>query len=217
MTAATVLTPIAEPAEPAEEPGVLPRRWTREEYHRAGELGLLREDERLELIKGEIVQKVSPKKTPHSVATSKTIAALEDAFGLGFHARAQEPLVLPNDSEPEPDVLVVPGVPDDYLDEHPTASDARLVVEVSDTTLRYDRGTKAALYAEANITDYWIVNLRERRLEVYRDPVALPTGGPFGYRSVTLFLETNTVFPLAAPDAVLQVSDLLPMPRTASV
>lgn len=196
------------------ELGVQPRRWTREEYHRAGNLGLFGPSEHLELVKGEILQKVSPRNTPHITGIRKTSIALERAFGAGFDVRSQGPMALADGSEPEPDVLVVPGVPDDYGSEHPAASDARLVVEVSDTTLGYDRQTKAALYAEAGIADYWILNLPARQLEVRRNPVALPAGEQFafGYQT-TVYGEADTITPLAAPAAVIAVSDLLPMPR----
>jgi Uma2 family endonuclease len=106
--------------------------------------------------------------------------------------------------------MVVVGSPDDYTD-HPTPADVRLVVEVSDTTLRLDRKVKAALYAEAGVPDYWIGNLRVRRLEVYRDPVPLPDPpGGYGYRSVTFYSEEESITPIAAPHAVIRVADLLP-------
>jgi Uma2 family endonuclease len=89
-------------------------------------------------------------------------------------------------------------------EEHPTAADVRLLVEVSDTTLRFDRGKKLKAYARFGIPDYWILNLRERRLEVYRDPA-----GP-EYRSVALYIEEQVVSPREAPNASIQVADLLP-------
>src|SRR3954452_22628704 len=103
----TAVRPSTVPAP--RDTGIRPRRWTRKEYYRAAELGLFRPDERLELLDGEILQKMSPQKPPHAVAISNTAAALSLAFGPGFHARQQLLLVLDDESEPEPDVLVVPG------------------------------------------------------------------------------------------------------------
>jgi Uma2 family endonuclease len=126
------------------------------------------------------------------------------AFGAGHHVRAQQPLILNNWSEPEPDLVVAPGNPFDYLPDHPRAADARLVVEVSDTTLKFDRGRKRAGYARARVLEYWIINLPERCLEVYRNP----SGSR--YRSVSIYSETESVASLAAPHASVLVSDLLP-------
>lgn len=213
---AAVPLPSIEPDDAPEDTGVSPRRWTRADYYRAADLGLFREGERLELIKGELIQKVSPQRTVHSVGVSKTVLALQAAFGAGFYVRSQLPMVIAEDTEPEPDVLVVPGTPDDYLDEHPTIPDALLVVEVSDTTLGYDRGRKSVVYAEAGVSDYWILDLRGRRLEVRRDPIPLPHGErfAFGYRVVTIYLEGDEATPLAAASAAVKVSDLLPNPAT---
>ena len=131
-----------------------PRRWTREEYHRAADVGLIRPEERLELVKGEILQKFGERDTPHATALRKTTDALEAAFASGFDIRPQLPLALAADSEPEPDVAAVAGSVDDFPEEHPTPEQTRLVVEISDSTLSVDRGMKAALYAEAGIPEY---------------------------------------------------------------
>jgi Uma2 family endonuclease len=186
-----------------------PRRWTRKEYHRAAELGLFRPDERLELIRGEIIV-VSPQKELHYAAIYSGAEALKVAFGPGYWVRQQGPLVLGEDSEPEPDLLIVPGSWQDYR-KHPTAAQVLLLIEVADTTLRTDRGSKAALYAEAGVADYWIVNVRARALEVYRDLGPLSKRqAAFGYRSKTVYQEGETVISLSAPHAVIRVADLLP-------
>src|SRR6185437_1804823 len=101
---------VIKPGAPVQrETGTRPRRWTREEYHRAAECGVFKPGERLELLDGEILQKMSPQRTPHSTAMEDTARALEQAFGPGCYARRQLPLVLTDRSEPEPDVVVVPG------------------------------------------------------------------------------------------------------------
>lgn len=115
-------------------------------------------------------------------------------------------------SEPEPDIAVVRGTARDYEQAHPTT--AVLVIEVSDTTLRVDCTTKAGIYARAGIEEYWVVDLNTRRLIVHRQPVPM-RGRPLGhyYASVVRYTEAETVTPLAAPDAVIAVADLLPRPR----
>ena len=112
--------------------------------------------------------------------------------------------------EPEPDVSVVQGTERDYIGTgHPTT--AMLIVEVSDTTLRYDRGTKASLYAKHGIADYWIVNLEDGRVEVHRQPVAdAKARFRMRYDNVTIHQKGEFVAPLAMPAARVAVSDLLP-------
>jgi len=207
-------TGVTSGAANAEEPGGRPRRWTEEEYYLAAELGIFRPDERLELIRGEVVQKGSPQKRWHFAAITRGAKLLEAVFGPEFYICPQGPMRISETSIPEPDLLVVVGSSDDYSD-HPGPGDVRLLVEIADTTLRFDRGTKAALYAEAGIADYWIENLPERRLEVYRDPAPLPDGSGFGYHSVASYTEKETVTPLAAPQAVILVADILPPVRPA--
>jgi Uma2 family endonuclease len=185
-----------------------PRRWTREEYYRAGDLGLFGPEERLELLDGEIITKVTPK-TPHVYGVQATANALSVAFGPGHHARSQMPLILNDESEPLPDVAVVPGTLADYLPSHPRPADTRLVVEVSDTTLGFDRGRKRTAYARAGVQEYWILNLLDRQLEVYRHPSGAR------YRQSAIYREGDSVSPIAAPDAVIPVADLLP-PATAA-
>jgi len=186
--------------------GAHPRRWTRKEYYRAAELGLFRPDERLELLDGEILQKMSPQKPPHATVVELAARAVTVAFGPDYYVRHQLPLILNPKSEPEPDVLVVPGSPSDYASSHPTAADVRLVIEVSDTTLRLDRERKQTAYARAGIPEYWILNLPGRRLEVYRDPSGAR------YRSITFYTDQEEIAPLAAPQSLVRVSDLLPQP-----
>ncbi|MBI3946385.1 MAG: Uma2 family endonuclease [Armatimonadetes bacterium] len=195
---------VAEPV-----PGLPKRRlWTRQQYYRMAELGLFAPDERVELIEGEIVE-MAPQGPEHASTADALRDRLAAAFGPGYCIRSHAPLALGQASDPEPDVAVVLGSHRDYAHAHPTT--AILVVEVSQSTLVFDRGTKAALYAAARIPEYWIVNVERSLLEVHRDPQADPSA-PLGasYASVMRLGRAATVTPLAAPRAVLRVDDLLP-------
>ncbi len=182
----------------------LPRLFSREDYYRLAEQGILTPDERTELIYGRIIERMSPMGRPHSVCVIKTADALKVAFGNDWAIEPQVSLRLGSGLEPQPDVMVLPGTSDDYADA-PLASDVLLLVEISDSTLRYDRGTKAALYAAENISDYWLVNLRARTLEVRRQP----ENGE--YLSLMVYSEGESIAPLAVPDAPVRVADLLPL------
>src|SRR6266498_1801107 len=148
--------------------GVRTWRWTRAEYDRLIEAGVFRPGDPIELLGGQLIV-AEPQGSAHFTAVQLAEDALRAAFGPGWEVRAQGPLALDAESEPEPDVAVVPGTPRDYRDGHPTH--AALVVEVAEWSLRGDRGDKGSLYARAGIADYWIVNLVDGVLEVLREPV----------------------------------------------
>jgi Uma2 family endonuclease len=139
-----------------------------DQYHEMIRVGILTENDPVELVEGLLVRKM-PKKPPHSIATQLTRDALEHHLPTGWFLNDQEPITTEY-SEPEPDGSVVRGERRQYLDRHPGAQELALVVEVADTTLAYDRTTKKQLYARVGIPIYWIVNLVERQLEVYTDP-----------------------------------------------
>ena len=184
------------------------RRFSRAEYDRLIELGVFQPDDRIELIGGELMV-AEPKGAPHYTATRKTAKALEAAFGPGWDVRTEGPIGLDDDSEPEPDVAVVPGSPDDYSRAHP--SRPVLTVEVAESSLDADRHRKGSLYARAGLADYWVLNLVDRVLEVYREP-APDSAAPFGWRYTRseVFEASARVTPLAAPDSSVSVSQLLP-------
>jgi len=186
-------------------PAVQIKRWTRLEYDRMAEAGIFSQDDRVQLIDGDVVT-MTPQNSPHASAIGKTERALERLFGMNVWVRVQMPLIVDPDSEPEPDLVVVPGTPYDYRDEHPRS--ALLAVEVSDTTLALDRDRKRAIYARAGIQEYWIVNLAERCLEVYRDPAAAP-GQASVYRSSQKLTPSDSIAPLAATTTTVTVADLL--------
>lgn len=189
----------------AEEPTII--KWTKEEYHYLTELGLF-EGRRTEFLEGEIIEMPSMN-SPHAVALGLTYDVLRGAFAQGFAIRNQSPIDLGEQFELVPDILVIKGTARDFKDSHPQTAD--LVVEISDTTLSYDRNRKASLYAKFGIQDYWILNLRKQTLEVYRQPIEDDnTFYGFGYAEKLTFNEKDSVSSLALPEAKIKVADLLP-------
>lgn len=189
------------------ESGLTPlplRKFTLEEYHRMGETGILKDD-RVELIEGGIVT-MFPIGPEHSVSTMSAYDRLKSVFRVGYCVWSQQPLTLP-DSEVQPDIAVVEGTRSDYVHSHPTT--AVLVLEVANTSLEYDRKVKASLYARAGIKDYWIVNLLDDRVEVYREPAEMP-GEPYqwGYKQVRYYTMDEYVSPLEKPKTRIKVRDL---------
>ena len=187
-------------------PAIQTKHWTRQEYDRLAEGGMRAPDDRVELLEGEIVT-MTPQHGPHSASIGLAEAALRKAFGPAHWIRIQLPLIVDPDSEPEPDLAVVPGSPRDYVTEPPRA--ALLVVEIADSTLERDRAYKAPIYARAGIPEYWIVNLVERRLEIYRDPIGSP-GRPARYPVSRSAAPTETISPLSLPQISIPIADLLP-------
>lgn len=184
------------------------RRWTRTEYDRLVEGGFFRPGDPVELLGGQLVV-AEPQGSRHFAALRATQEALRAAFGAGWEIRGQGPLALDDDSEPEPDLAVVPGSFRDYQAAHP--SRPVLVVEISETSLALDRAHKGSLYARAGLADYWIVNLPERRLEVYREPGPDPDASyGWRYRSAAVVEPGASVAPLARPDRHLRVIDFFP-------
>ena len=187
-------------------PAIQTKRWTRQEYDRMAEAGIFSPNERVELLEGEIVTMTS-QRSPHSAAIGLADAALRQAFGSAYWVRIQLPLIVDPNSEPEPDLAVVPGAPREYVHEHPRT--ALLVMEIADSTLQKDREHKTPIYARAGIPEYWIVNLADRCLEVYRDPV-VSAGQPARYQSAREIARTETIFPLSIPHVSIAVADLIP-------
>jgi len=183
-------------------------RWTRHEYARLIDHGLLDEDDPIELLDGLLLVK-EPQSSPHRTAVGLVAKALERAFGDGWFVQTQSPIGLDDRSEPEPDVCVVRGSLRDYVDAHPTHP--ALIVEVALSGLRVARGRKATAYARGGIADYWILNLIDRVLEVHREPARPgPARRRWGYASIETLGAEATVVPLAAPSSTIRIADLLP-------
>jgi len=185
-----------------------PRTWTRLEYERLIEIGVFRAGEPVELLGGQLIVS-EPQGSAHYTAVLLVEEALRAALGPGWLVRTQGPIALDDESEPEPDIAAVPGRARDYSRAHPVRP--VLVVEVADTSLAHDREYKGSLYARARVDDYWIVNLIERVLEVYRQPIP-DSSAPFGWRyaSREVLGPQSSVAPLVVADARIVVSDLLP-------
>lgn len=181
---------------------------TRDEFYRLLDSGAFL-GRRVELIEGEIIE-VAAQKNWHAMGIKFTEDQLIPAFGPGHWVRVQMSLDLTPYSVPDPDIAVVTGTPRTHSGEQNPTS-ALLIVEVSDTTLAYDRMTKGSLYARAGILDYWILNLVDRQFEVYRDAVPDATQRyGMGYRTTTILGPSDMVSPLAVPHASIAVADLLP-------
>ncbi len=184
-----------------------PKRWTVAEFHAiCGEPAL--ENKKLILVEGEILEMPNPN-PPHDTSLMLTQAILQIVFGVGFCVRGQMALVLGLSTDPMPDLAVVRGSPRDYSAVHPRT--AVLVVEIADSSLAYDTGDKANLYAAGGINEYWVVDLVNRQLHVFRDPT-IDAAKPFGayYRSHQSLDAAATVSALAAPTNSIAVNSLLP-------
>jgi Uma2 family endonuclease len=184
------------------------RRFTVDEYHRLTELGILTEDDKLELIEGYLVLKM-PRNPPHDGTIHRVLKRLGKILPSGWDVRIQSAITLA-DSEPEPDLAIVREDSDGYTTRHPTAADVGLVIEVADSTLAGDRTDKARIYARAGIECYWIVNLVDRQVENYTSPsgpVALPA---YGQRQDYRTGDTVPLTLAGTATVGLPVQDLLP-------
>ena len=200
----TLLHHSAAADVPLVEP--ITKKWSREEFYKLAELGWF-QDQRVELIEGEIVV-VSPQSFPHARSLHTTFQILNETFGTEYWVRSQLPLVRAPSSEPEPDISVVKGACESYSD-HPTT--ALLVVEVSITTLDFDKSQKAGLYASMGVPDYWVLDLENCQLLVHRQPTSAKDA-PFGhsYAQVEAIPADGHVCPLEKPDVKLAVANMLP-------
>lgn len=183
------------------------KRFSIAEYDRLGELGFFDSDGRVELIRGEIIKKAK-KTTFHSACNSLLLGELCLLMARSACVRGQEPIILPTDSEPEPDVVIARRS-DNHVSSHPLAADILLVIEVSDSTLKYDQITKLSLYAESGIADYWIFNLVEPQLEMHSEPYQKQTGG-FDYRLKRVVLPNEVVVIPGFPELSLDLSTVFP-------
>lgn len=189
-------------AQPAGELPPSPRLFTVNEYHKMGEIGLLTEDDRVELIEGAILV-MPPIGEGHFGQVNRFTRVFTGTFRSGAVVSIQNPVRLGLRTEPEPDVVVLRFRDDDYSGKFPEPADVLLLVEVAESSLAYDRDTKGPLYAKARIQEYWIVDLVHGEIIVHRDP------GRGRYRSVQVLRHGDVITPLAFPEVSLSVTDLL--------
>ncbi len=176
--------------------------FTVDDYHRMLEGGILTEDDRVELICGEIVA-MAPIGSKHWAIVNRLTRQLVLKLAGRSLVSIQSSLRLSETSEPEPDVAVFRPKEDDYYSALPTPMDAYLVIEVADTTAAYDRDTKMPLYGKAGISEAWLVDLVSRRIEIYTEPT------PNGYTHLRYAYPGDTVAPFAFPDVTLDVDSIL--------
>jgi Uma2 family endonuclease len=175
-------------------------KWTIERYHRAIEAGIF-DDQPIELLRGDLIV-MPPEREPHAYYNTEAADYLRTLLGERAKIRDAKPVTLPNNSEPAPDVAIVKPLGEVYLEHHPYPEDIFWVIEFSNATLSKDLGEKKEIYAEAGITEYWVVNLKTPQLQVFRDLKN-------GQYKTELTLTTGTIAPLAFPDVSLLVERLI--------
>ncbi|MBI4311270.1 MAG: Uma2 family endonuclease [Chloroflexi bacterium] len=178
------------------------RTFTVTDYHRMLEAGILTEDDRVELLCGEIIA-MAPIGSKHWAIVFRLHRLLQAALASRAHVVAQSSVRLSEDSEPEPDIGVFYPKADDYYSGLPTPADTHLLVEVADTTILYDREVKVPLYGKAGVPETWLVDLQARRVEVYTEP------SPNGYRHVQFAYPSDAIAPATFPDVTVSVADIL--------
>ena len=191
------------------------RQLTSVEYYQMMESGIIREGERVELILGQIFT-MAAKGTRHTLSTRKLfkqlLALIGDSRSERLRQRAdvqsQDPITLPNNSEPEPDLVIARLRSDDYVNSHPSPADIILVIEVADSSIKFDRDTKAPLYAAAGISEYWIVNLIDNHLEIYRQPEGSM------YTSIQIITPPRSVSLPQFTDIMLDLNNFFPVSKT---
>jgi Uma2 family endonuclease len=214
MTAARVTKkPKSKPSANGHLPPVvsaLPvRRFTIREYQKLLDVGVFQSGDPYELLNGVIVAKM-PQNGPHASASSRLERRLNKLLPDEWLVRAGKPLTVPSsESVPEPDIAVVSGPEDKYDARHPAPNEVALLVEVSDSSLGRDTGEKLAVYARARVPQYWVMNVKERVIEVYTDPKG---GKAPAYRTRTDYTGTDSVPVVVAGHALgsIAVKDLLP-------
>jgi len=178
------------------------RRFTVAEYHQMAEASIFAEDDRVELLEGEIVE-MSPIGRIHAAEVIRLTELFVRTFGEAVHVSVQNPIQLAEDTEPQPDMTLLRRRHDFYASAIPGPQDVLLLVEVADTSVAFDRQVKMPLYARSGIAEHWLIDLNQETVTVYRDP------GPGGYRSTQVIRRGERLAPLSFPDCELTVDSLL--------
>lgn len=181
---------------------LLRRKFTVEQYHKMAESGILTENDRVELIQGEVIE-MSPIGRRHASCVARLTRLFTLRLGETAIVWPQNPIELDDTSEPQPDLTLLQPRPDFYESGHPQPEDIFLIVEVADTTAKFDRGVKIPLYAKDNIAEVWLVDINQQCIEVYRQP------SPTGYKNVQTFQRGQTLSIQAFPDIEITVDEVL--------
>ena len=175
-------------------------KWSLQNYHQMIETGLL-DERKVELVRGEIIE-MSPEGAPHSYYCDEISEYLRRILGDRAKVREAHPITLPNNSEPEPDIAIVRNRPTLYRDQHPHPEDIFWLIEIANSSLAKDIGVKKDLYGDAGIAEYWVINLSESVLIVFRNWTTS------GYQSTSSFT-TGSITPLAFPELLIDIQQLL--------
>lgn len=181
---------------------LLRRKFTVKEYRQMADVGILTEDDRVELIRGEIVE-MTPIGRRHAAAVNRLVRLFTQLFGDSITLSPQNPVELNDNSEPQPDIALLQPRPDFYESGHPQPENIILLVEVADTTAESDRNIKITLYAENGITEVWLVNINAECVEVYREPSAT------SYQNVQVLQRGQSLSIQAFPNVAIAVNEIL--------
>ncbi len=179
------------------------RRFTTDEYHQMARAGILGEDDRVELIEGEIVE-MTPIGARHAECVDRLTDLFSRAFSDAARLRVQNPVRLGENSEPQPDIVLARRKSGFYASDHPTPEDILLLVEVADSSADPDRRVKVPLYVRSGIVEVWLVDLEQDTITIYRDPT------PDGYHSARVARRGDEVAPITFPDRAIAIADILP-------
>lgn len=175
--------------------------WTVDDYHRMVKTGVLTENDRVELLEGQVIE-MNPQLPPHAATTQRAFRYLDRLLETLAYVRMQLPVTLKPKSEPEPDIAVVRIDANEYGDRHPTPEDIFLIIEVADSTLLGDRQQKALIYAKAGIADYWILDVNAKQVYVFQEPT------PEGYQQEAIVVANTVLSPVAFPDISIPLNQL---------
>jgi len=178
-----------------------PKKFTRDIYHKMAELAIFQESDRLELIKGEIIE-MSPVGTRHAACVNRLNQLLGKKLPSETIISVQNPIVLTNNSEPQPDLVILKYRQDFYANQHPHPEDILLLIEVSDSSIDYDKNVKIPLYAENQISEVWLVNLNDNSVEIYQKPYRNY------YQSIQKLSAINIISLNNFPEVEIKISEL---------
>ena len=180
----------------------LKRRFTISEYHQMAEVGILTPSDRVELINGEIIE-MSPIGKRHAACVNRLNQLFSQRLGDRILISVQNPILLNNLSEPQPDIALLQPRSDFYASGHPQPSDIFLIIEVADSSINYDKEVKIPLYSSGGITEVWLIDLNQNLVQIYQQPT------PTGYQVIQDFQPENALSPLAFPEINFQVNKII--------